>query len=59
MPLTPDDLRFLACPICHQPLTLEADPALATIQCSGCARVYPIADGIPILLTDRVLNRDR
>jgi uncharacterized protein YbaR (Trm112 family) len=39
----------LACPACHQPLTLEADSVL----CTACQRSYPITDGIPILLAKR------
>jgi uncharacterized protein YbaR (Trm112 family) len=49
-PLAPDDLRWLVCPVCHSPLTLEAEPACAAIRCTGCQRRYPIVDGIPVLL---------
>jgi hypothetical protein len=49
MPLTPDDLKWLVCPICRQPLALQADLVL----CTACNRRYPIVDGIPILLADR------
>jgi hypothetical protein len=47
--LTPEDLRLVVCPVCHQALQLEA----AAIQCTGCGRRYPVVDGIPVLLADR------
>ncbi len=43
------DLQWLVCPVCHQPLALEA----ACVRCTACSRRYPIVDGIPILLPDR------
>jgi len=51
MPSTiqPEDLRWLSCPACHQALALDA----GFVRCAGCARRYPIADGIPVLLADR------
>ncbi|NYF78247.1 Trm112 family protein [Granulicella arctica] len=52
-PLTQHDLRQLVCPVCHQPLSLESAPA--SIRCTGCARLYPVVDGLPILLASRIL----
>jgi uncharacterized protein YbaR (Trm112 family) len=49
--LTAEDLRWIVCPVCHQSLRLEA----ADVRCQGCGRVYPIVDGIPVLLTDRII----
>jgi len=49
--LTAEDLRWLACPVCHQPLQLKA----ASVVCTGCAGSYPIVDGIPALLVERTL----
>jgi len=48
-PLTPEDLSRLVCPVCHQVLRLDAEQ----IVCTGCARRYPIVDGIPVLLAER------
>jgi uncharacterized protein YbaR (Trm112 family) len=46
--MIPDDLlAILACPVCKQPITPRDEDAL---KCTGCARVYPVHDGIPILL---------
>jgi uncharacterized protein YbaR (Trm112 family) len=47
--LRPSDLQWLACPVCRQPLALEAD----VVYCTGCGRRYPTVDGIPVLLADR------
>jgi uncharacterized protein YbaR (Trm112 family) len=54
--LTQEDLLRLACPVCHQPIVLDLGPA--TIHCIACARSYPFVDGIPVLMPDRVLNRN-
>jgi uncharacterized protein YbaR (Trm112 family) len=48
-PLTAEDLRWIACPVCHQSLQLEG----AVIRCHGCGKCYPVVDGIPVLLADR------
>ena len=36
----------LACPACLSPLLLDPKSLL----CSRCGRVYPIVDGIPVLI---------
>jgi uncharacterized protein YbaR (Trm112 family) len=43
----PDLLELLACPVCLKPLVLRGEEAL---KCNECKRVYPIRNGIPILL---------
>jgi uncharacterized protein YbaR (Trm112 family) len=48
--LKPEDLRWLVCPVCRQSLTLDED----SVRCTACGRRYPILDGIPVLLADRV-----
>ncbi|MCV2394156.1 hypothetical protein OEB99_07545 [Actinotalea sp. M2MS4P-6] len=40
--------ELLRCPACHATLA-DADGSLA---CTGCARVYPVRDGVPVLLVD-------
>ncbi|WP_353065191.1 Trm112 family protein [Tunturiibacter psychrotolerans] len=45
------DLRWVVCPVCHQPLESVGN----IISCQGCGRRYPVLDGIPVLLADRVL----
>jgi len=39
-------LRLLACPVCLSALRAEAD----RLTCTACGRVYPIVDGIPVLI---------
>jgi uncharacterized protein YbaR (Trm112 family) len=39
----------LACPACHQALQVKD----TTIVCTGCERIYPILDGIPVLIAER------
>ncbi len=46
-------LEGLVCPVpeCRKPLTLAADEN--SLQCTGCGRIYPVRDGIPIVLIDQ------
>ena len=46
-------LDILVCPVpeCRKPLTLAADEG--SLQCTGCGRIYPVRDGIPVLLIDQ------
>ncbi|NSC22052.1 Trm112 family protein [Streptomyces albus subsp. chlorinus] len=51
MPLEAGLLEILACPACHAPLREEGDE----LHCTGgaeCGLVYPVRDGIPVLLVD-------
>ena len=50
MPLEAGLLEILACPACHAPLREEDDE----LRCTGtdCGLVYPVRDGIPVLLVD-------
>jgi uncharacterized protein len=41
-------LDLLACPACQGDVMLKDDK----IVCTRCQRVYPIVDGIPVLLVD-------
>ncbi len=41
-------LDQLACPACLFDLQLEK----TALTCSGCGRVYPILDGIPVLIAE-------
>jgi hypothetical protein len=42
-------LRMLVCPTCHAALT---SPNQDTILCTGCGRLYPVRDGLPVFLKD-------
>ncbi|WET78480.1 Trm112 family protein [Amycolatopsis sp. QT-25] len=48
-------LEILACPSPdHAPLRpgTTADPEADALTCTECGRVYPVRDGIPVLLLD-------
>lgn len=53
--LDPVLLEVLACPADHHaPLEMgePGDPYAAALTCTECGRVFPIRDGIPVLLLD-------
>ena len=53
MAIDPDILSILACPSAdHAPLIEETRDGADVLVCSFCATVYPIRDGIPVLLID-------
>lgn len=48
-------LDIIVCPSCHSALALlDGDQELG---CTGCELVYPITDGIPVLLIDEARRR--
>lgn len=48
-PGVPEDLlEIIVCPDCHGSLT----PGEEDLTCQECGLVYPIRDGIPVLLVD-------
>jgi len=50
VPLDARLLEILICPACHGDVTeLQAEEGL---ECSDCGRVYPIREGIPVMLVD-------
>lgn len=50
-------LDILVCPVpeCRKPLTLAVDEN--SLQCTGCGRIYPVHDGIPVLLVEKAINK--
>ena len=42
-------LEQLACPACRGGLLLAG----MALECAGCGRVYPVVDGIPVLIDGR------
>ena len=42
-----DWLEVLICPVCRKSLVLRGENSL---KCNDCRRVYPVRDGIPIML---------
>lgn len=54
-------LEIVVCPACHGPLTPEPSADAATaLRCTaeGCGLVYPVRDGIPVLLVDEASRDD-
>jgi uncharacterized protein len=41
-------LRMLVCPACHAELILNPQ----TVHCVSCGRLYPIRDGLPVLIAE-------
>ena len=57
MAVDPQLLEILACPCdLHAPLRPEG-PDGAELACTGCGRVFPVVDGIPVLLLDEARHR--
>ena len=50
----PDAIRaLLACPRCGGELRDGTAGGLPTLVCEACALVYPVEEGIPVLLAER------
>jgi uncharacterized protein YbaR (Trm112 family) len=41
--------QWLVCPVCKGGLEWRVE----TVACTACGRVYPVEDGIPVLLRER------
>lgn len=52
--MTKELLEILACPApeCRKPIIM-APGEENSLLCTGCGRIYPIVDGIPIMLLDQ------
>tara|TARA_B100001123_G_C15345012_1_gene1036607 strand:- start:12019 stop:12189 length:171 start_codon:yes stop_codon:yes gene_type:complete len=50
MAVDPELLKILACPNCKTPVSLVKGGQ--GLKCQGCYRVYPVKDGIPVMLVD-------
>jgi uncharacterized protein YbaR (Trm112 family) len=48
--IDPKILDILACPLCKADVKLTADEK--GLKCVQCHRVYPIKEGIPVMLID-------
>jgi len=49
-------LEQLACPVCFGGLRLLTTGA--AIGCTGCQRLYPLIDGIPVLIPERAAAKE-
>ena len=50
MPIPKDVLAMLVCPVCKKPV--HATPDDSGYKCEACGRVYPVRDGIPVMLAE-------
>jgi uncharacterized protein len=50
--LAPELLQILVCPKCKGELEYRSDPGAEALICQQCRLVYPVEDGIPIMLID-------
>ena len=55
MPIAPELLEILACPVDHAPVT----DVTTHLVCTSCGRRYPVRDGIPVMLVDQAEEPDR
>ena len=52
-------LEVLACPKCKSDIELiERDPNTYGLKCGTCRLLYPIKDGIPVMLIEEALTVD-
>jgi len=50
MPIDKEFLEILACPVCKEPFQFREQEGKEQLVCTGCKRVFPIEEGIPVLL---------
>ena len=55
--IDPELLAILACPLCHAGLTEVSDPAPG-LKCPDCGRIYPVRDGIPVMIPEEARSED-
>ncbi|MBI4905233.1 MAG: Trm112 family protein [Acidobacteria bacterium] len=56
MAISKELLEILVCPACKSDLEMRADQS--GLKCVSCRRVYPIRDGIPVMLIDEARIED-
>jgi len=52
MGLSPHFLEVAACPACRAKLAMDYEAESLVCTSAGCGLIYPVRDGIPILLID-------
>lgn len=54
--ISKDLLDILACPLCKKDVELiEYKTGEHGLRCAECKKIYPIRDGIPVMLIDEAL----
>lgn len=49
-------LEILVCPACRA--RVRVDDAASELVCTGCGLIYPVRDGIPVMLVDEARRPD-
>lgn len=52
MSIAPELLQILVCPKCKGELEHRTSGSSETLVCTTCRLMYPVEDGIPIMLID-------
>ncbi len=51
-------LEILACPVCKKDVNpVEYEPNRHGLQCTGCENIYPVKDGIPVMLAEEAIKK--
>ena len=54
--ISKDLLDILACPLCKKDVELlEYKTGTHGLKCGECKKIYPIKDGIPVMLVDEAI----
>jgi uncharacterized protein YbaR (Trm112 family) len=53
MPIPKEILDILACPVCKNPVRPLPDDS--GYRCEACKRLYPVRDGIPVMLVEEAI----
>jgi len=56
MPVDPELLAMLVCPLCKASLSLVEEGQ--GLECSECGRIYPVRDDIPVMLVSEAKTRE-
>lgn len=57
--LSPELLEILVCPVCKGELVLLATPPRGPgLHCPACHKIFPIRDGIPVMLEGEAIPDD-
>jgi len=51
-------LNILACPVCKGDIEYKNEGEVEKLKCKNCKRVYPVEDGIPIMLEEEAKIED-
>ena len=59
-PVPTDLLEMLACPVCKTEVTpVRTDAGEPGLKCVRCHRIYPVRDGIPVMIESEAVAGDR